>query len=59
MNLKAEKNYKSNSRKDSEKNKLIIFDKKEIDILKKKQATYQDIDKIKLFKSVFDCVVIS
>lgn len=59
MNLKAKKNYKTKKRDCNGKNKLIVFNKNEIDILKNKNVTFEDIDQIKLFKNVFDCVVVS
>lgn len=49
----------NNNNKKYNKNKLVVFTKDEIDIIKNKAVSFDDIQQIKLFKNVFECVVVS
>jgi hypothetical protein len=40
-------------------NKMVVFTKEEINILKEKNAEYETINNIKLFKNIFGGVVVS
>jgi hypothetical protein len=40
-------------------NKMVVFTKEEIKILKEKDAEYETINNIKLFKNIFGGVVVS
>ena len=58
VNSNITNNDKTRSKK-TNKNKLIVFTQQEINILKDKKASFDVIDKIKLFKNIFDGIIIS
>jgi hypothetical protein len=59
--MSANLNTKQKNSKYTKKkqNKLVVFTSEEINILKNKDIDFDTLNQIKLFKDVFDCVVIS
>lgn len=55
--IKIENNKENNNI--NENRSLVVFNQKEIEILKKKKVNYDTLSKIKTFKNVFNCVIVS
>ena len=62
MIISLKNNNKINNEKKEKlenKNKLVVFTKEEINILKDKKITFELLNEVKLFKNIFDCSVVS